>query len=576
VKWSTTVVAPGSGTPTGTVTVDDGDGNSCSGPVGSGATGCSLISTTAGAKTLTATYSGDTNFNGSSGTTGHTVNKANTTTAITSDNNPSTFGSLVTFTATITPAYSGGAAISGTVDFKDGATVICAAAVVTSGTATCATSTLLVGGHSITGVYSGDANYKYSTSPIFTQSVGKYLTTTLVTVTPGSQQYSDKVTFEATVTPDQVNGLTPAASVTFKIGTQVMGSAALSSDGNGNLTATLADVALLEPTPYGTAPTGQLMPGIRTVTAVFYGINPNFTVPNATTSLTITKEDATATYTGAMFAATACTTCNSAVVTLSATIQDITATMPGSDANPGDIRNAKVEFWNRDANTKIATVNVGLVNAGDTKTGTATYNWSVNIGTAQYKTFTVGVVVNNYYTRNSTDDNVVVNVSKPVGNLITGGGYLINQTSSGLYPGEAGKKTNFGFNVKYNKSNTNLQGNINVIIRNGGRVYQIKGNSMTSLVVNPAYCAGATQTSPCYAIYNGKASIQDITNPLAPIAIDGNATLQVTLTDKGEPSVLDSIAITVWNKSGGMWFSSQWDGVKSVEQLIAGGNLVVR
>jgi hypothetical protein len=36
----------------------------------------------------------------------------------------------------------------------------------------------------------------------------------------------------------------------------------------------------------------------------------------------------------------------------------------------------------------------------------------------------------------------------------------------GLRGGRApGTKNNFGFNVKYNKSNTNLQGNINTIVR---------------------------------------------------------------------------------------------------------------
>src|SRR5205823_5580414 len=136
---------------------------------------------------------------------------------------------------------------------------------------------------------------------------------------------------------------------------------------------------------------------------------------------------------------------------------------------------------------------------------------------------------------------------------------------AGIYPGATGQRTNFGFNVKYNKSGTNLQGNINVIIRNNGRVYQIKGNSMTSLVTQ--VCAGTgcpTTASPSAATFNGKATIQDITDPANPISIDGNATLQVTMTDYGSPSS-DSIGITVWSKSGGMWYASNWNGTKTVE-----------
>ncbi len=77
------------------------------------------------------------------------------------------------------------------------------------------------------------------------------------------------------------------------------------------------------------------------------------------------------------------------------------------------------------------------------------------------------------------------------------------------------------------------------------------------------------------ATFNDKASIQDITNPLVPVSVDGNAALQVTMTDKGEPGTSDTIAITVWNKAGGLWFASNWNGTKTVEQTLGGGNLVV-
>ena len=53
--------------------------------------------------------------------------------------------------------------------------------------------------------------------------------------------------------------------------------------------------------------------------------------------------------------------------------------------------------------------------------------------------------------------------------------------SAGQMPGATGPKMNFGINVKHNKSGKSLQGSINIIVRNGGRVYQIKGNAMTSL-----------------------------------------------------------------------------------------------
>ncbi|OLD45588.1 MAG: hypothetical protein AUI63_05540 [Gemmatimonadetes bacterium 13_1_40CM_2_60_3] len=267
------------------------------------------------------------------------------------------------------------------------------------------------------------------------------------------------------------------------------------------------------------------------------------------------------------------------------------------DQYPGDIRNATVTFVNRDAsNAVLCVASVGLVSSSDTTVGTATctstpLTASSTAGGSQY---TIGIIVGGFYTRNMSVDDQVINVYIPLSNFITGGGYLVNSSSSGLYPGASGQRTNFGFNVKYNKSGTNLQGNINVIVRNNGRVYQIKGNSMTSLVVNycplpgePGYqisgcntpvspCTGnASATCPIAATFNGKASIQDITDPVNPISIDGNATLQVTMTDYGSPGSFDKIAITVWNKSGGMWFSSNWNTTRTIEQLLDGGDLSV-
>jgi hypothetical protein len=47
------------------------------------------------------------------------------------------------------------------------------------------------------------------------------------------------------------------------------------------------------------------------------------------------------------------------------------------------------------------------------------------------------------------------------------------------------------------------------------------------------------------------------------------------MTDAGEPGSSDKIAITVWNKAGGLWFASHWNGSKTIEQLLSGGNLKV-
>src|SRR5437879_8672874 len=167
-----------------------------------------------------------------------------------------------------------------------------------------------------------------------------------------------------------------------------------------------------------------LTPPFNTVDTV------HFAVSNPTTPLIITAEDARATYTGALFVSTACTSCMNATVTLSATIQDITAVDPTLDPYAGDIRNAKVTFINRDSNTIIASgLAVGLVNAGDPATGTATYNWNVNITCSSSpcsQTYTIGIIVSGYYTRNASADDMVVDVAQPGTNFITRGGYVLD------------------------------------------------------------------------------------------------------------------------------------------------------
>lgn len=424
------------------------------------------------------------------------------------------------------------------------------------------------------GTLTANSNYSITSFTNGTLTITPASTSSTVTVTPDSQQYSDKVTFTATLSPSSINNQSPATSVTFYVGTQNMGSCNL-SESSGVLTCTLSDVALLE-NPNGN---GQMAPGNRTVTAKFGGVNPNFSVNDATTTLTITQEDALAYYTGDTFVSTGSSTSSTATVLLSATIKDISAE-GSSDTNPGDIRNATVTFVirNSSSDTPIpgcTDLPVGLVSS-DTKVGVASCNWNANIGSSSSETYTIGIIVNNYYKRDSSDDDLIVTVSKSLNNFITGGGYIINNNSAGICPGGSGKKTNFGFNVKYNKSLTNLQGNMNIIVRSdesctpgftGPRVYQIKANAIQNLTV---------KSTDRIATFTSKANIQDVTDPYNPIPLGGNGTLRVTMKDNGEPGNFDEIGITFYKSDGGLWFSSNWDGSKTINQRIDGGNLVVR
>jgi len=95
-----------------------------------------------------------------------TVGTAQPTVTLTSSLNPSQFGQSVTFTAKVT-----GVSPTGTVTFKDGATVLGTGTLNANGQAIFTTSSLSSGNHAITAVYGGDANNARSTSPVLTQVV---------------------------------------------------------------------------------------------------------------------------------------------------------------------------------------------------------------------------------------------------------------------------------------------------------------------------------------------------------------------------------------------------------------------
>jgi hypothetical protein len=396
-----------------------------------------------------------------------------------------------------------------------------------------------------------------------------------VTTTPASVQYSDKVDLVATVSPAILAAVAPATGVTFKIDTRTVGSATLALDGT-LLKGTLSNVVVTEG------------PGAHTVTAEFTGKSSNFVVANPTTGLTVTQENAAATYIGADLVSTPSISTSTALVTLRATIQDATALQVGDplyalyDASAGDIRNATVKFLDLDTvgTPTLCTATLVLVNAADLKTAIASCDKTFDIGSFDSKQFTIGIVVEGYYARSSTDDAEVITVSKPLTGFITGGGYIVNKAMGGTYAGTLGLKTNFGFNVKVNKSGSNLQGGVNIIIRRGGHVYQIKSNAISSMSSTPTPLNNDPLVKPGIGQFTGKANLQDITNPNSSVSLGGNMSLQMAITDKGEPGANDLVGFTLYDPSGALFFSSNWDGVQTADQQLnqgnGGGNVQVR
>ena len=104
------MLAPGAGDPSGTITFTDGSTVLGTVPVSSATGGQASITTSnlsVAQHAITATYNGDDSFLGSNGSVTQKVNRAQTSTVVTSSANPSQSGQGVTFTATITPGRTG-------------------------------------------------------------------------------------------------------------------------------------------------------------------------------------------------------------------------------------------------------------------------------------------------------------------------------------------------------------------------------------------------------------------------------------------------------------------------------------
>ena len=153
------VTVSGTGaTPTGTVTISGADAN-CTITLAGGSGSCNVVFNTTGAKTLTATYSGDANYASSSDTESHTVSQGPSTTTITADApDPSTPGQSVAVSVTVSGA---GATPTGTVIIT-GADINCTITLV-GGSGSCNVVFNTFGAAKIlTATYSGDMNYSGS------------------------------------------------------------------------------------------------------------------------------------------------------------------------------------------------------------------------------------------------------------------------------------------------------------------------------------------------------------------------------------------------------------------------------
>ena len=249
-------VAPGAGTPTGSVVFTvDGAPQPAAALSGGQATLSTAAPLSLGGHAITATYGGDTNFSASppSQPLTQTVTQASTTTALSSSANPSVSGQAVTLRASVAPATTGGTVIF-TIDGTPGQPVT-----LHNGTATSPVAANLgVGPHSITATYQGSANFAASTttSPLI-QVVNRALTSTGLSSSNNRSPFGQAVTFTARVSVAAPGAGIPTGAVDFAdtngapLGTGTLGQA------NRAISATLK--------------TSSLTSGAHTITGTYRG-----------------------------------------------------------------------------------------------------------------------------------------------------------------------------------------------------------------------------------------------------------------------------------------------------------------
>ena len=195
--------------------------NGVSGPVAGTATYTPLAGTilNAGAgQTLSVNFvpTDATDYNNATGSVLLTVNKAATSTTVTSNNNPSFSGQPVTFTATVTNTSLTSGVPTGSVQFFDGASPLGSPQPVSAGQAALATSALTVAIHSITAVYTNsDGNFTGSTSAAFSQTVKSADTTTSISAPAITFGANGLVT--VTVAAVDASAGTPTGNVTLSV-----------------------------------------------------------------------------------------------------------------------------------------------------------------------------------------------------------------------------------------------------------------------------------------------------------------------------------------------------------------------
>lgn len=240
-----TPVAPGAGTPTGTVQFY-ADGSPLGAPVAIDAGGnatSDVVKLLVGSHTITANYSGDGDFSGGNATYAQSVAAAQVAVTLSTSPNPSVFGQSITAHASVAPVAPATGHPSGAIKFSIDGQI--SYVTIVNGVADLSTSGLAVGNHAIIATYlSDDANFIAGASDQQTQTVNKAATKTTVTTSSSPSVFGQPVTFTASVAAVAPGAGNPSGAITFTDGSTVLGTVTVDSSTGEQASITVSSLAV--------------------------------------------------------------------------------------------------------------------------------------------------------------------------------------------------------------------------------------------------------------------------------------------------------------------------------------------
>jgi hypothetical protein len=359
-----------------------------------------------------------------------------------------------------------------------------------------------------------------------------------ITANTNAGECSASVSFEATAT-----GI-PAPDITYKIGETTINSPHVFPIGTTTVEATATNIA-------GT-------------------VSCDFPVT--------VKVNACGTYIGEVYANTS----GPAILTTTIDLAVVVSNEANCDINPDDI-DFSFNVSSSDGQATVSLIGSPVFNAS-TSAFTQKANVTIKAGNVS-SILEVSWSIGKYYSdAQCAEKQALVTVAVPGSDFSSGGGFIYPENPNGLKPAVSTNKNNFGYNIKWTKNYSKLNGNFNTIWRANGVSYQAKSNSASVLIISnytdPVTGCDGYKAQITYSNVNMKQL-----DCLDDCWSDGNGTVILTVYDFGKPgsnpgkTCEEKIGFAVKTKTGALIYSTNTYTPANADpvalQTLDGGNIQV-